>query len=246
MSVEENMKTIKLISAILLLTVGQTAFAGMPYPDEEICPIGGEKFKTTSTASCSTMGRTLSMQAITSCDFVTHLAQCPSNKLPIYKKFSEQDLLEIKEFMKTETYKNNKSKSRYYLATIIEGALTSQDTLTQFFMLQNGLWHTPNQSYGDPVYMNAYHKAASIAFQSDDLEGKPFWRGAEAMVFLKEGDLEAAKKNINLMTSDDADNAKYLGKYKKALKYCLGHPQDEKLCQLTTAIRAHDDTQGKN
>ncbi|MEM9342480.1 MAG: hypothetical protein AAGA87_05500, partial [Pseudomonadota bacterium] len=59
-----------LCTAIFL---SSAAGAGTPFEDTMTCPVGGEEFTIVSTASCSTMGRTMSFRPVTSCDFVTRL-----------------------------------------------------------------------------------------------------------------------------------------------------------------------------
>ncbi len=235
------MKFIKSTLLILSLSASQSVWAGMPIDKEVSCAIGGEKFKTTSTMSCTTFGQTMSMQPITSCEFVTKLPQCPGNKLPMYKEFSEAELLEIEKIMHTEAYKDAATKSRYFLAATIEQSLSSPDVVEIFSLLQQGLWYTPKQSYEDSDYMRAYHKSAKAAFAQEDYESKPFWRGAQAMVFIGEGNLTAARNNIKLMKTDNAESKDYLKSYKRALTYCLKNPTDDKLCQPTTSLREHTD-----
>ncbi len=225
--------------AIFALTISVTASAGMPVDEDMTCPIGDETFKTTSTMSCTKFGNTMSLQPITSCDFITRLPQCPTNKLPLYKEFSTDDLAKIETFMETRAYKDAATGSRYFLAALIESKLTSRQSETEFYVLQEGFWHTPAQSYDKPDYLAAYHKAASEVYALEEFESKPFWRGAEAMVYLAEGNNKAAKKNIKLMETDDKESKDFLKNYKKALTYCARHPKNKDLCTPTSALSSH-------
>jgi len=112
-----------------------SAMAGIPIEDEVTCPVGGEKFKITSTASCSTMGRMLSLQPVTSCDFVTRLPICPKNKLPMYRDFDDDEIKTIKAFMKTKAYKEALSESPYIRAYLLSKEIESSESQESFFLI---------------------------------------------------------------------------------------------------------------
>lgn len=72
-----------------------TVDAGMPYQKTMTCPIGGEKFKHTFTASYSTFGNRPDGKPYGSWTFPIPIPVCPSNKLPIYSEFSKEELASL-------------------------------------------------------------------------------------------------------------------------------------------------------
>lgn len=165
------------------LTVGMAwvlgacmAFAGIPVSEDETCPIGGERFSITSTLSCSygPFGITMSGRRLSSCDFVTRLPECPTNKLPLYKQFTVEDLAAIEPFITSVEYVALYQRSRYYRAFQIEQRLGG-DASTLFSILLAGLQNDPGASFTDDVYMATFFQAyerARVGFNED--AAKPF------------------------------------------------------------------------
>ena len=54
--------------------------------------------------SCSSMGATMSLRPITSCDFVTRLPVCPSNGLPLFKDFPADEVARPERYVQTPDY----------------------------------------------------------------------------------------------------------------------------------------------
>ena len=233
------MDFLKSIVIVGLMSCAQIAYAGMPVQQEEICPVGGKTFKTTGTASCSTMGHTISLKQVTSCDFVTHLPQCPGNKLPMYKEFTDSDLFELEQIMESKEYKTFSKGSPYRLAAFIEQKLSSFDRETLYFLLQNGIWRTPEQVMNDADYMSDYHTAANNVFELFKEEERPFWRGAQAFVHMQQGNLNAAKNAISIMKKENSSGKEYLTTYIQALEFCIENSDDAELCSADTSLRAH-------
>jgi hypothetical protein len=231
------MKIGKGLWVLLLSLPAHFSFAGIPIEQEETCPVGGEKFKIKSTLSCSNFGlRTLALRLVTSCDFVTRLPQCPGNNLPLYKDFSQQDLNEIRALMPTTAYKAAQSRSRYYLAATIEQTLSSVDEKTVFFTLQNGLWYAPEQGFSDPIYMKAYHAAATRAFTQTSIPNKSMWQAAEAFSYIHEGKRQKAHNIIGQLQAENKDGKPYLAQYLDALAFCVTAKAGEERCAPNAAF----------
>ena len=231
------MRVSKIICSLATVFMFETSFAGSPIPAEETCPIGGEVFEITSTPSCSSMGHTMSLKAITSCDFVTHLPVCPSNQLPMYKSFSDVEIPTLKALIETKEYENWKNYTPYYRAYLIEEKFSEPDSVAQFFVLQTGIWFDPTNTLTDTRYLEAYHKSRTKAFATDKVEDAKFWLGAEAMVFLHEARLEMARANLTEMkNSDNGENA-YFTEYVEMLEKCISnYSDDEFVCEMDTPI----------
>ncbi|MEM9851607.1 MAG: hypothetical protein AAF761_06380, partial [Pseudomonadota bacterium] len=89
------------VAALLMAT---PAIGGSPVEETIVCPVGGESFTITGTLSCSTRGRTLSLKPITTCDFVDRLPVCPGNGLPLYDRFTDDELARLGTYLSGEEF----------------------------------------------------------------------------------------------------------------------------------------------
>ena len=85
------MKHIVLSVAVVLASAG-SALAATPYQADAVCPVGGEKFKYTSTGSWSTWGERPDGKPYGSWIFPSPLPECPGNKLVMYREFSPVEI----------------------------------------------------------------------------------------------------------------------------------------------------------
>ena len=70
-----------------------------------VCPIGGEKFKYTSTGSYSTFGARPDGKPYGSWIFPMPIPVCPSNLLPIYAKFSAEEIARLDPLVRSAEYR---------------------------------------------------------------------------------------------------------------------------------------------
>ena len=75
------------------------------YEDEQICPIGGTKFKVLRLGTHSTYGRSLDWEPLSYMRFPVPLAVCPDNGFVITKEqYGRTELARIKEAIKSQAY----------------------------------------------------------------------------------------------------------------------------------------------
>lgn len=215
------------------------AFSGRPILKDETCPIGGEVFEITVTSSCSSMGHYLSLRPMTSCDFVTHLPQCPSNHLPMYKEFTESDLDELAMIIASKEFAELKSGSPYYLANIVDKALSSSDSELQFHILQTGLWYEA-QNWEDATYMDDYFTASDLYLKTNAEVDRYFWMGARAYVHLRFNETAKAKKFLDQAKREGPTDNEYFTQYISALETCISGQAAEELCGSAATIRDHN------
>lgn len=231
-----------LLTGIIALGLVGTSQAGSPIQDEMECPLGGEKFEITSTMSCSTMGHTMNLRSVTSCDFVTKLPQCPSNGLWVYKDFTDEEIALLPNILSSEAYKTHGEKSKYFQAYQIEQALPKSDPTTSFFLLQQGMWYDGNAATLDnPAYYSAFTAALGEAAKDEEFEENDFFQAGHVMLLIHKGQLDDAKYKFKTLRANDKKDNDYYTQYLDALDYCLDKPDDEELCDLNTPIRAHID-----
>ncbi len=207
------------------------ALAGIPTETTLICPIGGEQFTITETLSCSENGaRSMAFAPVSSCDFITRLPQCPQNRLPMYKDFSEAELDVLRNFMVSETYDSMVDRSRFYMAYIIERQLGG--AASPFWLLLNGLWYDPENTFSDPDYLQEFLMEARAEIRQESEENQPYVQSISAFVAMKVGDFSAARA---LMQDADVENTPYLQAYHRAIEACLAD-SDSEFCNPQTLI----------
>ncbi len=223
----------KAILTSIFLVAPLVASAGIPVETTLTCPIGGEQFSITDTASCSQFGeRTMSFAPISTCDFVTRLPQCPQNHLPMYKDFSEDELAILREFMVSETYDSMVDRSRYYMAYIIERQLGGGGEVSPFWLLLNGLWYDPENTFSDPEYLSEFLAEARAEISKESEENRPFVQSIAAFVQMKAGDHSAARA---LMSAANVVDIPYLQAFHRAIEACMADAGSE-FCDPETLI----------
>ncbi len=193
--------------------------AGIPISTTLTCPIGNEPFEITETMSCSEHGeRTMSFAPTSSCDFVTRMPQCPQNHLPMYKQFSEEEISILRELMVSETYDSMVDASRYYIAYVIELQLGNEGPSAPFWLLLQGLWYDPENTFSDSDYLREFLMVSvgEIARESD--ENRPYVQSMAAFSQMKSGDFEAARA---LMEAAAVAEIPFLQAYHKAIEACM-------------------------
>ena len=210
-----------------LLMIGSTAQAGRPYSEEIKCPIGGEKFNITGTGSCSTFGgsQDFLLQVQTSCDFVTKLAQCPSNKLPLYKEFSDEEVSKLEDYIKSDEYKNYQDKSRYLLAYKVDSFLngTTEPQASNFYLLWNGLKFDRSKTLENEEYMDIFH-ASSNAKLIEKNEGpeNSYIRALLAYTHYYQNDNDGARGYLTTIKANESVKGEiFLQSYVARLEECM-------------------------
>jgi len=209
-----------------------STMAGIPTEDEVSCPVGGEKFKITGTASCSTMGRMLSLQPITSCDFVTRLPICPKNKLPMYREFNDDEIKKITAFMKTKAYKDALSETPYYRAYLLSKEIESSESQESFFLIQNALWYGKNTSQISELYQTELDETLPKFDEGD----RPFWLAAGSFEHWLSDNVEKAKQRLQDAKSLAAPENEYLARYLQRLDDCYSGNLKAEDCVSTATI----------
>lgn len=214
------------------LLVSTSATAGMLIEEKVTCPVGGQKFKIDGTASCSTMGRTLSLKPITSCDFITRLPVCPKNKLTMYRDFNDAEIKNIETFMQTKAYKTALTEPAYVRAYHLAKIIEDEKSLEPFLLLQSAVWYNQSNSQ----ISNLYEKELQQARLNMDKEDLPFWLAAGSFEAWSHQDIERAKQRLqDAKTHADPEN-EYLGRYIKRLDGCYKGDLSDDECSSNTAI----------
>ncbi len=164
----------KLLIIIASILFSSAVWAGMPVEATMKCPVGGEEFTITKTPSCTTMGRTMSFRPRTTCDFITRLPVCPSNGLPVYQEFSEEQVIDLTRFMESEAYASLKQLPPWYRAYRIAEHLGETKTRATFGLLLEAFWYQPEEFLDSETAMD--HLLAEAGFELERLQepSRPF------------------------------------------------------------------------
>jgi len=226
-----------IIGTVTALCISAQVSAGSPFSKVITCPVSGEEFRTTSSVSCSTMGYYLSKKPFTSCEFVTQIPVCPSNNLPVYKKFSDTEIEVLRTIIDTNEFNATSDISRFYSSYYIENNLSETNTETAFTLLLRGVWEDP-QLLENLHYAKDFDHVFEYLANDETIEGKGFFYGAYAYTLMQRGKFRRAKRYIKKMAKVQGDKDRdYLDKYIKALKYCSKNFDEAALCGERATIK---------
>lgn len=207
----------------ILAALFNLSAVGIPTTEEVTCPVGGEKFKITGTMSCSSWGdRTLSLRPISSCDFVTRLPQCPSNGLPMYRDFSEEEVIRLEQWINTDQFAEARSKSRYYLAYVTEQHLKLEiEPFVLLELLILGVWYDPDATLSDTAYLDEYFKAAAQFFESPGDVDIPFIKLLMTYPAMRAGRIALAEEYISDAENIGIMDDEVFSAWAKKMRSCL-------------------------
>lgn len=206
-----------------MVVLSQSAQAGWPIENETECPVGGEKFKTTTTASCSYFGGRpfMSFKPISSCDFVTRLPVCPKNQLPVYRDFSDEDVDRLRKYIRGKEYKAQLDQSRYYRAYRIEEFLNSaDDSHSQFYLLLNGLWYSYVENTNRD-YFDAFFAESEDRLTDDSRDGWAYEMAIVAYFRYWVGDAPRAIQMLDRVKATSNYEEEGLARYVDAIEQCI-------------------------
>lgn len=218
------LKTLRI--CILFFVLGSSAWAGMPVDETVTCPVGGEKFTVTGTASCTTMGRTMSFRPETSCDFVTKLPVCPSNGLPIFDDFNEDQVAALTSFLKTSDYEKVKKLPPWQRAYAVAAHLGQSGTDTAFWLLQKSMWYEAPSFFGSRTALDQLLQEVELELQRAPEDARPYMNSILAYALAYAGRIEESNERLKL-AEQAPDVPEYLRKYISTIRACQANMTSE-------------------
>lgn len=130
--------------------------AGTPYEEDMVCPIGGEKFKHTSTGSYSTFGARPDGKPYGSWIFPMPIPVCPSNLLPIYSKFTPQEIAKLEPLVGSAEYRAMATANKPYFnaAWLMEKSGAKPEVVA--WMIVKASWEADEQPQLKRAYQQSY------------------------------------------------------------------------------------------
>lgn len=209
-----------MIALIFALSIGQTADAGTPTSETVECPIGGETFEVTGTMSCSVNGRYMSMRGQSSCDFVTRIPVCPSNGLPLYRDFSDEELGILEAFIQTPEYAAMREKSPHQVAYGVAHHLGETMSSIGFSLSLGAWWYEGDAFLANPRIQDSFLREAEAELGRADVGDAPFVAGLTAFAMAHAGRDDFARRWLNEAKNRLGEDA-FAKAYVEAVSACL-------------------------
>jgi len=203
-----------------------SSWAGTPVDETVVCPVGGERFTITGTLSCSTQGRTMSFKPLTSCDFVTRLPVCPSNGLPMYQEFSEEQLSNVEEFLETSDFAQLKLLPPRQRAYGVSKHLGQSGTAASFGLLIRSMWYETEAFIGNEVVLDPFLVESEGELERASIEDKPFLEAIVGYALMASGRADEAKIWLDRASETEAA-PEYLFQYISAIRACRYNMQSD-------------------
>lgn len=150
-------KSIAAASIVMAAILSATpARAGTPYEEDMVCPIGGEKFKHTSTGSYSTFGARPDGKPYGSWIFPMPIPVCPSNLLPMYSKFTADEIARLEPLVRSAEYRTMATANTPYFnsAWLMEKSGGKPETIA--WMIVKASWEADDKPALKRSYQEAY------------------------------------------------------------------------------------------
>ena len=111
------------------------------------CPVDGEKFEFYGQGSGTSFGAMLDGQPYGAIMMPWPIPKCPQNGMVIYKKFSEEEIVILKPFIRSKEYqKLQKRETDYWLAYILSKHLAAP-VAEQISLMQKATWEAKGGQY---------------------------------------------------------------------------------------------------
>jgi hypothetical protein len=241
-------KIMKRRTSLLGLSLGFLAtasHAGFVTPEEQICPVGGQKFEVISSPSCSSGGLSHDFFFLrpSSCDFVTRLPQCPDNKLPLYKEFTKKEIELLQDYINTPEYKANEAQSRFYLAKKVDDFLISKGSAAEmnFDYLLYGLQYDRENTQDNAQYRQWVIDTGTAEMATEPKDSISYMRLIMAYTHYLAGQFDQAQALLDAAKVDTVIADSELAQaYIKRVGVCVA-AKDTKLCPSTERVIPGED-----
>ena len=198
------------MAAGLLAGTAAPVSAGIPMRVQATCPVDGQKFMWTTTASYSTWGAELDAKPIGSWTFPLTIPQCPESNFPVYKEtFSDAEQAAIRALVLTPEYAAVKDEASYYVLRFVMEKLEQPDAMAVAWMLMQSTWQIRE---ADPGRYGRYATETVAAMDRalpalKDSEPGDWWylQIATANVQRQAGDFNGALQRLESLTGEMPD-----------------------------------------
>ncbi len=216
---EHQMKFFTVAMCGFLSLAPSLSWSGTPTDETFVCPVGGEQFTITGTLSCSTQGRTMSFRPLTSCDFVTRLPICPTNGLPVYQDFSNEQVSDLEVFLETPDFTQLKQLPPWQRAYGVAEHLGQSGTATSFGLLLSSMWYEFEGFIKNDDILDQFLAEADGELERAAEADKPFLEAIVGYVLMASDRIEEAEVRLT-RASEAPDTPDFLLQYISAVRAC--------------------------
>jgi hypothetical protein len=218
----------RVVVALAVLFSGP-AVSGTPIEVPFVCPVGGEEFTVLETASCSSMGATMSLRSASSCEFVTRLPVCPSNGFPAYRDFGDEELGKLADLVGSDEYAALLDLSPFQRAYGVAALMGETNSEQAFWLQMSSVWYEADVFFADASLVNKFLIEAEGQRSRVSDEDRPYFLSSVAYVLGKSGKVDEARHWL-AEASASSDGSEFLEAYIRNVEKCLG-AMDTSACQ---------------
>lgn len=155
---------VAILVVALGILAGTQAEATTPFVRQIECPVGGETFAFTDTASSSSWGQRPDGKPYSNWDYP--LPVCPGNGLVVYREFSEAERARLPDILQSPQFAEIRAMGQpYYAASFIERALAPESSMATWLLLQAS-WRVD----ADPLLKARFLQEFILAAQAEPLD----------------------------------------------------------------------------
>jgi len=148
--------------AALALVCAAPAQAGIAYAREETCPVGGETFSFTTTASYTIFGQRPDGKPYGSWRFPLAMPECPSNALVVYREFKPEEIAALTALVQSPEYQALRSETPYFRAAWLARRMDAADPFQALFLMLSATWEVDDAPDTKARYQRAFAEAALV------------------------------------------------------------------------------------
>ena len=189
------------------------AESGTPYKEKLTCPIGGEKFQHTFTASHSTFGNRPDGKPYGSWIFPMPIPVCPSNKLPIYSEFSKEQISQLEPLVRAPEFRDIAAVNTPYFTAAWLMQRTGEKPESLAWMVVQASWEADGNPAQKRRYQEDYVARITALPKGDDLQDWLFYQIRAANGLRELGRFDEAITLVDKL-APDAQSALEAAKHK--------------------------------
>nr|GGI00687.1 hypothetical protein GCM10011355_29570 [Aquisalinus luteolus] len=145
--------------------------------------------------------------------------------------------------MQTPAYSEGRSISRYYLAYRLSEELGEAEADEGYFLLLNGFWYDPENTFSNANYLKAYLDIAEQTLPTMSDEERPYYEAVTAYVYSQDQQPDKAREKLEAARASMPEDAGLLSDYISRVEGCLATPGETR-CRPETLIETEEDEDG--
>ncbi|MHA3914599.1 hypothetical protein [Halovulum sp. GXIMD14793] len=163
----------------------------------------------------------MTLRRITSCDFVTHLPVCPSNGLPLYSKFNDDQIAKLETFVTTDRYAELQALSPWHRAYEVARHLGQLGTEEGFSVTLGLFWHETSNFRANRTLQDAFMTEVTAQLERANSAERPFLMAILAYAMALSDRNDEARAFLAQAQQEEISAESILIKYFSQLETCI-------------------------